>query len=225
MDTINNDTSSYFLSKLKNFDKPIILELGVNKGGSTVNFLKFVNNYGGELYSIDINDCSNIVNNERFKDVDTNSWNFLKTNDLNIEYILEKFPKIKAGIDVLYIDSYHDETHVKKTLEKWFIYVKKNGYIFFDDTESHLYRKSKNFALSVNNDAIDKFVRRFFYNNSHQISYTKYFKGSGLSEFNKLSEVGSKPILTNKVWGYNFIIANIYLAIKKILYRAKSKDK
>mgnify|MGYP001391593828 FL=1 len=101
MENTNNDTSGYFLSKLKNFDKPIILELGVNKGGSTFNFLKFVNNYGGELYSIDINDCSNIVNNERFKDVDTNSWNFLKTNDLNIEYILEKFPKIKVYFKVL----------------------------------------------------------------------------------------------------------------------------
>ena len=225
METIDNDTSSFLLSKLKNFDKPIILELGVDKGASTAKFLKFINDNGGELYSIDIKDCSNVVNNESFKNLDTRNWNFLRTNDLNIEYILEKFPKIKDGIDVLYIDSYHDETHVKKTLKKWFIYVKKNGYIFFDDTESLLYRKLKNFSLSVNNDSIDKFVKGFFYNNSHQISYTKYFKGSGLSEFNKLSKLGSKPVLTNNVWEYSFIIARIYLAVKKILYIVKSKDK
>ena len=97
--------------------------------------------------------------------------------------------------------------------------------IFFDDTESLFYKKLKNFSLSVNNDAIDKFVKKFFYNNSHQISYTKYFKGSGLSEFNKLSKLGSKPIFTNNVWEYNFIIARIYLTVKKILYIVKSKDK
>ena len=225
MDTIDNDTSNYFLSKLKNFNNPIILELGVNKGGSTANFLNFINEHGGELYSIDINDCSEIINSHRFKDINTSNWNFLKSNDLNIKFILENFPKIKNGIDLLYIDSYHDETHVEKILENWFIYVKKNGFIYFDDTESYLYKKSKNFALSVNNDAIDKFVKNFFYNNSHQVSYIKYFKGSGLSEFCKFSELGSKPVMTNSVWNYNFLIGNIYLALKKILYKIKSKDK
>ena len=58
MKNTDNDTSKYFLSKLTNLKNPIILELGVNKGGSTANFLKYINDNGGELYSIDINDCS-----------------------------------------------------------------------------------------------------------------------------------------------------------------------
>ena len=176
MKNIDNDTSKYFLSKLRNFNNPIILELGVNRGGSTAKFLKYINDNGGELYSIDIKDCSKITNDELFKNVKTNNWKFLKSNDLNIEYILEKFPLLKNGIDVLYVDSYHDETHVKKTLEKWFIYIKKNGYIFFDDTESLNYRKSKNFTISVNNDAINNFVKEFYDNNSFQLLYIKYFK-------------------------------------------------
>ena len=65
----------------------------------------------------------------------------------------------------------------------------KNGYIFFDDTESVLYRKTKNFTLSVNNDAINKFVYNFYCNNIDQLNYIKYFKGSGISEFKKLSEI------------------------------------
>ena len=199
--------------------------MGVNRGGSTLIFLKHINDNGGELYSVDIKDCSGIVNSEIFKDINTSNWKFLKSNDLNIEYIFEKFPKLKDGIDLLYIDSYHDASHVKKTLEKWFVYVKKDGYIFFDDTESHLYRKSKNFALSVNNDAIDEFVKEFYYNNSSQITYIKYFNGSGLSEFKKISELGSEPIFLKNIWKYNFFVSRIYLLIKKILYIIKSKDK
>ena len=225
MKNTDNDTSKYFLSKLRNLKNPIILELGVNKGGSIVNFLKYINDNGGELYSIDIQDCSGIINDEPFKNVKTSNWKFLKSNDLNIEYIFEKFSQLKNGIDVLYIDSYHDETHVKKTLEKWFIYIKKNGYIFFDDTESLLYRKSRNFSLSVNNDAIGNFVKEFYYNNSFQLLYVKYFKGSGLSEFTKLSDLGSLPVLSKRIWKYNSTLAYIYLFIKKILYSLKSKDK
>ncbi len=220
-----NDTSNYFLERLKLLHKPIVLELGVNRGGSTLVFLKNINDNGGELYSVDIKDCSDITKSENFKDTNTSNWKFLQSNDLNTEYILKKFPKLRDGIDVLYIDSYHDVTHVKKTLDKWFIYVKKNGYIFFDDTESHLYRKSKNFALSVNNDAIDEFVREFYYNNSSQVVYVKYFNGSGLSEFKKISELNSQPIFSKNIWKYNFFVSKLYLLIKKILYNVKSKDK
>lgn len=196
---LNNDTSVYFIEKIKKIDNPLILELGVNKGGSTSIFLKYINKHGGKLYSIDINDCKNIIKTEKFKNLNTDVWNFLKSNDLNIKYILKEFPKIKDGIDLLYIDSYHDETHVKNILATWFEYVNKNGYIFFDDTESLIYRKSKNFSLSVNNDAIDKFVKKFFYNNSHQVSYIKYFKDSGLSEFKK-----KQKKVQNQYWRIEF---------------------
>ena len=109
-----NNTHHYFLKKLKNIKNPIILELGVNRGGSTINFLNYINSYGGELFSIDINDCSEIIYSEKFKNVSTKKWNFLISNDVDIDNILLKFPILKKGIDVLYIDSYHDSTHVKK---------------------------------------------------------------------------------------------------------------
>jgi cephalosporin hydroxylase len=220
-----SDTSDYYVSKLNHFEKPLILELGVNRGGSTLNFLKHINQFGGKLFSIDINDCSKIVFDKRFQNVNTAKWNFLKSNDINIKYIFKNFPILKNGIDILFIDSYHDETHVKKILETWFFFVKKNGYIFFDDTESMLYRKSKNFALSVNNDAIDKLVYNFYFNNSHQIDYIKYFKGSGISEFKKISEMGTKADFSNKIWQYSLILSKVYLLIKKILYKVKYKLK
>ena len=48
--------------------------------------------------------------------------------------------------------------------------------------------------------------------------YTKYFQGSGLSKFQKLSEIGTKPKM-NKIWKYNFIFSKIYLLLKKIKFK------
>ena len=225
MTTTDSNTSVYYISKLKEFKKPVILELGVNRGGSTKNFLQHITEHDGELFSVDIKDCSQIIRENKFNGLKINDWKFLQSNDLNIEYILKNFPSLKNGIDVLFIDSYHDETHVRKILEKWFLYVNKNGYIFFDDTESVLYRKTKNFGLSVNNDAIDKLIYNFYCNNINQLNYIKYFKGSGISEFKKLSVIGEKPIFSNNIWKYNYIISYIYLLVKKIIYKFKSKDK
>ena len=221
----NHDTSKHYISKLEYFKDPIILELGVNRGGSTKKFLKHVNQFGGKLFSIDIKDCSQIFDEAKYNNIDLSNWKFLKSNDLNIEYIINKFPKLKYGIDILFIDSYHDETHVKKILEKWFIYVNKNGYIFFDDTESVLYRKSKNYFLSIINDALNELVYKLYCNNIDQLEYIKYFKGSGMSEFKKLSELGSNLNFSNKIWKYNFFVSKIYLFLKRMLYQLKSKDK
>ena len=220
-----NNVHHYFLKKLSNINNPIILELGVNKGSSTAKFLDYVNTYGGELYSIDITDCSNIIDSTRFKDISTKNWNFLKTNDLMIDHILGKFPKLKEGIDLIYIDSYHDFTHVNKILKKWYLYINKFGYLFFDDTESRAYKAKKDFFHSVNNDSIDKLVKDFHSRNYDQVVLTKYFSGSGLSELFKISELGTAANFDRKIYDYNFFIGKTYLFLKKIVYYLKKKDK
>ena len=220
-----NNVHHYFLKKLNNIKNPVILELGVNKGSSTAKFLDYINLYGGELYSIDIVDCSRIINNDRFKNIPTEKWNFLTSNDLDIENILLKFPKLKNGIDLIYIDSYHDFTHVNKILEKWYLYISKFGYIFFDDTESRLYKAKKKFTHSINNDSIDKLVRDFHDRNYDQLVLTKYFSGSGLSELFKLSELGTSANFNSKLWNYNYFIGRLYLFLKRIIYSFKKKHK
>tara|TARA_B100000767_G_C19626655_1_gene476431 strand:+ start:40 stop:768 length:729 start_codon:yes stop_codon:yes gene_type:complete len=220
-----NNNHHIFFKKLKNIKNPIILELGVNKGSSTAKFLDYVNTFGGELYSVDIVDCSKIIHTDRFKNILTEKWNFIKSNDLNIEYIFSKFPLLEKGVDLIYIDSYHDYTHVQKILKKWFFYIRKHGYIFFDDTESCQYRKIKDFSHSVNNDSIDALVKDFHYRNYNQVVLTKYYSGSGLSELFKLSEFASNADFSSNVWNYNSLIGNIYLYLKKIIYSLKNKDK
>ncbi len=205
----------YIYEKLSEFRNPLILEFGVNKGGSTKMFLRFLEKNPGSIYSIDINDCSHASNSLK--------WNFFQSNDLDYFKIIEKFPEIKnRGIDILYIDSYHDPSHVKLLLSKWFSLINKNGYIFFDDTESLPYRLKKNFTLSVINDEIDLVVRNFYYQNYEQLTYVKYYIGTGLSIFKKKSIVGSMPA-RNKIWKYTFIFGKIYILVKNILYRYRSK--
>ena len=132
----------YIIDSLKSLKSPTILELGVNRGGSTKKFLDYISLNDGRLFSIDIKDCSDAVQNKR--------WKFLKSNDLNHNYIIEQFPDIKnTGIDLLFIDSYHDPTHVKLLLNIWVKYVNRGGVIFLDDTESLPYKLKKNLLIQL----------------------------------------------------------------------------
>ncbi len=199
------------LKKIKN---PVILEFGVNRGRSSQRFLNHVEEFGGDIFSIDIKDCSKVITSKK--------WNFFQCNDTDHKKIINKFPKLNNGIDLLFIDSYHHPSHVKRLLEKWYIFIKKDGYIYFDDTESYLYRIKKNNILSIINDATSNVVKDFYYSNYDDLIYTKYYKGSGLSEFAKLSEMGTKPKF-KKIWNYNFIFAKFYLLLKNLKYKAFSK--
>tara|TARA_B100001093_G_C26501651_1_gene873571 strand:- start:148 stop:798 length:651 start_codon:yes stop_codon:yes gene_type:complete len=203
--------------KLKYFNNPIILELGVNRGGSTKIFLDYAERNNGKVFSIDIKDCSNVSNSKK--------WNFLKSDDLNYNYITSTFPEIiDKGVDILFVDSYHDPSHVKLLLEKWSTLLNKNGIIFFDDTESLPYRLKKNFSLSIVNDEIDKVIKNFYYSNYDQYFYTKHYIGAGLSFLEKKSEKGVQ-LSKFKVWNYGLINSQIYILIKKILFYIRNLRK
>tara|TARA_S200000501_G_scaffold364261_1_gene396166 strand:+ start:282 stop:983 length:702 start_codon:yes stop_codon:yes gene_type:complete len=220
------DRFFYINKKLDEIKNPIIVELGVAETAqSTKNFLNYVNEKGGKLYSIDIQDFSKIVNSGDFKSINSKNWNFLQCNDLNIEKIFYNFPVIKNGIDVLYVDSLHDPTHVEKTLIKWFKYINQFGYIFFDDTESRLYKEQKALLISIGNDGIDDVIKKFYYRNSNLIKYTKYFIDTGLSEFYKICDKNIAPDFSKKLWDYNSFFGKIYLLLLKLNYFLKKKDK
>lgn len=211
------EKNDYIKEKLKFFENPIILELGVNRGGSTKIFLNYVEQNNGKVFSIDIKDCSNVSNSKK--------WSFLISNDLDYNYITTKFPEIlNNGIDILFVDSYHDPSHVKLLLEKWSTLLNKNGIIFFDDTESLPYRLKKNFSLSIVNDEIDKVVKNFYYSNYDQYFYTEHYVGAGLSYLEKKSEKGV-PLSKLKIWNYGLISSQIYILIKKILFYVRNLRK
>ena len=52
---------------LEKKENPKILELGVRHGLSTKFFLEYCEKKNGKLYSVDIDDCSNVSNSTKWK--------------------------------------------------------------------------------------------------------------------------------------------------------------
>ena len=195
-----------FLEKKKN---PTVLELGVERGSSTKAFLWYLEKTDGKLFSIDIDDCSKVANSK--------NWNFLQSNDLNSDYILENFDEIKKeGVDLIYIDSYHENFHVLKLLNIWFKYLKKDGAIFIDDIDSYPFRKIKDTWNSIVYDLTDDIIKEFYYNNSEKVLYSKYFGENGLGKIYKLVNFNVEANKTIKIWNYNPLIKIIYPYLRQI---------
>ena len=195
-----------FLDKKTN---PKVLELGVERGSSTKAFIWYLEKTNGQLFSVDIDDCSKVAQSK--------NWKFLQSNDLNYEYILENFDEIKKnGVDLIYIDSYHENHHVLKLLNIWFKYLKKDGAIFIDDLDSFPFRKKKDIWNSIVYDLTDDVVKNFYYNNREKVLYTKYFGENGLGKIYKLKDFNDETNEFKKIWNYNPLIKIIYPYLRKI---------
>ena len=188
---------------------PKILELGVERGNSTKAFVWFAEKVQGKVFSVDIEDCSKVVSSE--------NWRFIKSNDLDIEYILKNFKEVAdEGVDLIYIDSYHENFHVIKLLNLWFKYLKKDGSIFVDDVDSYPFRKKKDIWNSIVYDLTDEAIKEFYYNNTENVIYTKYYGENGLAGIKKLTNLYDDPNPSKKIWKYNFFIKLIYPYLRKI---------
>jgi len=195
-----------FLDKKEN---PKVLELGVESGDSTKAFLCYLEKTNGKLFSVDIDDCSKVANSK--------NWNFLQSNDLHSDYILKQFEEIQNnGVDLIYIDSYHEDHHVLKLLNIWFKYLKKNGAIFIDDIDSFPLRKKKDIWSSVVYDLTEDAVKEFYYNNCEKILYTKYFGENGLGKIYKLVDFKEQANIIENTWNYNPLIKIIYPYLRKV---------
>ena len=100
----------------------IILECGVRKGLSTSIFTYHSEKNNGHCFSVDIEDCSDVVISD--------NWSFIKSDDRDVKKILNKFALInEKGIDILFIDSLHTAKHLKQVLYNWYPYLNKNSII------------------------------------------------------------------------------------------------
>ena len=95
MNDYNYKLDNYLIPLIKDINNPIFLELGVQKGVSTKKFLEICKNKNGKLFSVDVDDCSDVSN-------DIN-WEFFQSRDDNFDFIKSKIPN---KIDVLFIDSH-----------------------------------------------------------------------------------------------------------------------
>jgi len=182
----------------KELTNPIILELGTAKGCSTTIFLQACEESNGQLVSVDIRDYSDISNSSR--------WRFVQSDSTDIDFILSKAPHLKNGIDILYIDSRHVKSHVEKELTGWYPFMNKGAHIFFDDVDSHPYRKGQRkdkFRSEFGLDEIREYIEAFFYSNENDLYLDIMFGTTGLAHLYKLSTKGTiprdaKPIIHRK---------------------------
>ena len=167
---------------------PIIVELGVGTGQSTKVFLNAIHEKkNAKLISIDIKDCSKSVNSDK--------WEFIKQDSIDIVKLLRKKPEIKKGIDILYVDSLHTAKHVKKEIYSYFQFIKKEGLLIFDDIDSDPYmmgQRKDSVGTEIANRKIYKLLEAIFRANMNKIDF-KILRGStGLGIFKKLTNLDEK---------------------------------
>jgi len=183
----------YILSNFININN--YLEIGVHNGGSISILLSNNNNiniYGIDLFE-DIYDLSKHYNKEKF---DTYQYfkrdnlsknktlsNLLKIkttykNDSTINLIQgnsyfneteEKFKEIinTNKLDLLFIDGDHTLEGVKNDYERYSKYVKKGGYIIFDDYHHEIIKNYVDNLIKINDNL--KLIIKFQANNTKAI--------------------------------------------------------
>ena len=101
-----------------------IVEIGTRGGISTNAFLYGLRDRGHKnaiLYSIDIADCSGVVQDETIK----KNWKFIQADSRTVPWDKE--------IDILLIDGDHSYDGVKADYKRWSKYVKEGGLILMHD--------------------------------------------------------------------------------------------
>lgn len=176
-DYINKIENSLF-PLIKNIEKPNILELGVQKGRSTTRFLDICEKNNGKLYSVDIDDCSNVSKNI--------NWKFIQSRDDNFQHIKSLIPH---ELDVIFIDTIHEAKHVKKLIYNYYNLLKSGGYLFIDDISHlpYLNKKKTSFYCEINNRETFNEILKIFYFNQDNFNLNFSFESSGLAIIKKIS--------------------------------------
>ena len=205
MSDYNNKIKSELISRIDHINNISVLELGVQNGVSTNYFLEVCDKNNGKLYSVDIDDCSKVSNNPR--------WKFIHSRDDNFNKIFNFIP---SQVDVVYIDSLHEAHHVEKLIYNYYAKLKVGGFIFIDDISHLPYLKNKlrnNFYCEINNkETFDK-ILKIYNSNSNLFDLSFSFKSSGLGIIKKISNL---PLIKNEaIVTRNFSFKNIVRLIWK----------
>ena len=203
--------------KLNNFLYPLIskinkiniLEFGVQKGRSTLKFLEICNSNNGHLFSADIDDCSDVSKDPR--------WTFIKSRDDNFELIKTKIPD---KVDVIFLDSLHEASHVENIVYNYFDLLNKDGYFFIDDISHLPYLKNKNsnnFYCEINNKETFNKIIGIYNNNEDLFDLNFSFMSSGLAIMKKKSNLSIKKgdVIISRDNSLKNIIRSLWKKVKK----------
>ena len=185
------------INKIQNIN---ILEFGVQKGRSTLKFLEICKKNNGKLYSIDVDNCSNVSNDP--------NWKFIKSRDDNFEFIKTQIP---SEVDVILIDTIHEADHVKKILYGYYDFLKLGGYIFIDDISHLPYLKNSNrnnFYCEINNQETFEMILEIYSKNIENIDLNFSYISSGLAIIKKKNNQNLKE--AKKLYLRRFSIKNFF---------------
>ncbi len=208
MDDFTYKIKKIIIPRIKNIKNLKILEFGVQKGRSTIEFLKYCEKNEGHLYSFDIEDCSKVSQSK--------NWSFHQSRDDNFEFIKKIIPE---NIDLIFLDTVHEADHVKKIFYEYFDRLKINGFFIIDDISHLPYTKTNirdNFYCEINNkETFDK-ILEIYNNNQDNFDLEFSFISSGLAiitkKQNNINKV--KPIILRENRIKN-ILRRIWKKIKK----------
>ena len=206
-----NELSEISKNKLFNYldrdfriiDKPTILEFGVRKGHSTKYFLDLCNKNKGKCYSIDMNDYSNLFQNE--------NWKFIHSMDDNFEYIKKQIPK---SFDIIFLDTLHEADHVEKILYHYYHMLKTGGFFIIDDISWVPYLKNSwrdNFNLETENRKTFELLIDIFLSNQDNIKLDFSFTASGLAKIQKINDtnLNKKKHINSRLHSIKYFIKSL----------------
>ena len=199
MNEYDKKLKDFFMEELKSVKAPKIVEFGVRKGISTKMFIDICEKNNGFLHSVDCDDFTNVS--------DSRYWKFHLTRDDNFDYLDQEIPD---GIDLFYLDSYHNANHIEKIIYHYYPKLKLNGQFIIDDVSWIPYLKDakrNSFNCERNNNETFERIMEINYGNSRNLELYFSFIGSGLAKIIKRSNdnlFAPKKIKTRKFSIKNF---------------------
>jgi len=178
-DQYKNKIKQFIIPEIINISDPKIIEFGVRFGVSTELFIEICEKKNGELFSVDVDDCSKVSSSTK--------WKFIKSRDDNFDYLEKILP---SEADLIYLDSFHNANHIEKIFYHYYKKLKIGGLFIFDDISWVPYLKSKkrnNFNCEINNYETFYRILEILNANDDCIEVQFSFVGSGLAKIRKVN--------------------------------------
>ena len=201
-----NKLQREILPKINNIQNINILELGVQRGTSTNIFLEICEKNEGYLTSVDVEDCSKVSDNDR--------WKFIRSRDDDFLLIRNN---INKELDVIFIDTLHEADHVEKIIYGYYDLLKVGGYLFIDDISHLPYLTDKprnNFYCEINNKETFEKIIEIYSSNTDKFDLNFDFLSSGLATLKKKNQNNLDK--SKKISDRKLSLRNLYRKFKQI---------